>query len=145
MLKLLHFQHFQQLSNLKIKLILVLCDGAGGQRDSRAFCLVLDIIHFFKPNLLKGIARWHTPYTHWLAGCWMKNRAENLVSTNFVFEQHVLHNIFKHLHPLMHVNRMSQALFCPSCNRSTIEFRRPRVSLYRINFTWPKQHSPVKS
>ncbi len=52
---------------------------------------------------------------------------------------------YKHLHPFMHVNRMSPVLFCASCNRSTIEFRRPRVSLCRINFTRPKQHSPAKS
>jgi hypothetical protein len=49
------------------------CNGAGGQRDSRALLSgsrqLLDIIHFFKPNMLKGIARQHTPYTHWLAGC----------------------------------------------------------------------------
>ena len=121
------------------------CNGAGEQEILAHYCLVLDIIHFFKPNMLKGIARRHTPYKHWLAGCWMKNWAKNLVSTNFVFQQHVLDNIFKHLHPIMHVNRTSPVLFRPSCNHLTIEFRRPRLSLCRISFTRPKQHSPVKS
>jgi hypothetical protein len=43
---------------------------AKGDKEILAhYCLVLNIIHFFKPNMLKGIARRQTPYTHWLAGC----------------------------------------------------------------------------
>ena len=42
------------------------CANAMAQGDKEIlahYCLVLNIIHFFKPNMLKGIARRHTPYT----------------------------------------------------------------------------------
>jgi hypothetical protein len=48
------------------------CANATAQGDKEILAhyrLALDIIHFFKPYMLKGIARRHTPYTHWLAGC----------------------------------------------------------------------------
>jgi len=49
------------------------CANATAQGDKEILAhyrLALDIIHFFKPNMLKGIARQrHTSYTHWLAGC----------------------------------------------------------------------------
>ncbi len=70
----------------------------------------------------------------------MKNWAENFFSTNLVFKEHVLDNVFKHLHPFMQINCMSPVLFCPSCNRPPVEFR-SRVSLCRINFNRPKQLS----
>ncbi len=48
------------------------CANATAQGDKEIlahYCLVLDIIHFFKPNMLKGFARQRTLYKHWLACC----------------------------------------------------------------------------
>ena len=129
------------------------CNGAGEQRDSRAL-----LSGSRQHSLLQAphVER-HCPSAHSIQALVGRLLNEELggelgltlvklVCTNFVFEQHVLDNIFKHLHSFMHVNRMGPVLFCPSCNRSTVEFRRPRISLYRINFTRPKlEHSPVKS
>ncbi len=95
----------------------------GGKEILAHYWLVLDIIHFSQPNKLNDIACRHTPYTHWSAGCRMKNLEQNLVRTNVVLQQHVLNSIFKHLQAFFHVNSMSPVLFIPSCNlnRSTVE------------------------